>query len=117
VAQLREEIAISPHKAILGEEPSAQRYALRGVAAPEQWNDTFVLLYGNKTGLAAYHEAIDQTAFGSIYLTLDTVNGRKINEYLTNSETPYRLSKKVPFYRHGQVAGYYLVWTPKVLNR
>jgi 4-amino-4-deoxy-L-arabinose transferase-like glycosyltransferase len=117
VAQLREEIAISPHKAILGEEPSAQRYALRGVAAPEQWNDTFVLLYGNKTGLAAYHEAIDQTAFGTIYLTLDTVNGRKINEYLTNSETPYRLSKKVPFYRHGQVAGYYLVWTPKVLNR
>ena len=94
-----------------------QRYALRTVTAPEQWNDTFVLLYGNKTGLAAYHEAIDQTHFGTIYLTLDTVNGRKINEYLTNSETPYRLSEKVPFYRHGQIAGYYLVWTPKVLGR
>jgi uncharacterized membrane protein len=117
IAQLREEIAISPHKAILGEEPSAQRYALRTVTAPEQWNDTFVLLYGHKTGLAAYREAIDQTHFGTIYLTVDTVNGRKINEYLTNSETPYRLSKKVPFYRHGQFAGYYLVWTPKVLNR
>jgi hypothetical protein len=117
VAQLREEIAISPHKAILGEEPSAQRYALRSVTAPEQWNDTFVLLYGNKHGEAAYREAIDQTHFGTIYLTLNTVNGRKINEYLTSSQTPYRLSKKVPFYRHGQYAGNYLVWTPKVLGR
>jgi 4-amino-4-deoxy-L-arabinose transferase-like glycosyltransferase len=117
IAQLREELAIAPHKAILGEEPSAQRYALRTVTAPEQWNDTFVLLYGHKTGLAAYREAIDQSHFGTIYLTLDTVNGRKINEYLTNSVTPYRLSGKVPFYRYGKVAGYYLVWTPKVLNR
>jgi 4-amino-4-deoxy-L-arabinose transferase-like glycosyltransferase len=117
VAQLREEIAISPHKAILGEEPSAQRYALRGAVAPEQWNDTFVLLYGNKKGFEAYREAIDQTHFGTIYLTLNTANGKKINEYLTNSDTPYRLSKKVPFYRHGQLAGNYLVWTPKVLGR
>ena len=117
VAQLREEIAISPHKAILGEEPSAQRYALRTITAPEQWNDTFVLLYGNKKGDAAYREAIDQTHFGTIYLTLNTANGKKINEYLTNSETPYRLSKKVPFYRHGKYAGHYLVWTPKVLRR
>ena len=117
VAQLREEIAISPHKAILGEEPSAQRYALRAVTAPEQWNDTFVLLYDNKKGEAAYRQAIDQTHFGTIYLTLNTVNGKKINEYLTNFETPYRLSKKVPFYRHGQYAGHYLVWTPKVLDR
>jgi 4-amino-4-deoxy-L-arabinose transferase-like glycosyltransferase len=117
VAQLREEIVVSPHKAILGEEPSAQRYALRGAVAPEQWNDTFSLLYGNKTGLAAYHEAIDQTHFGTIYLTLNTANGKKINEYLTNFETPYRLSRKLPFYRHGQLAGNYLVWTPKVLGR
>jgi 4-amino-4-deoxy-L-arabinose transferase-like glycosyltransferase len=117
VTQLREEVAISPHKAILGEEPSAQRYVLRAVTAPEQWNDTFSLLYGNKTGLTAYREAIDQTHFGTIYLTLNTANGKKINEYLTYSETPYRLSKKLPFYRQGQYAGQYLVWTPKVLGR
>jgi len=117
VAQLRQEIAISPHKAILGEEPSAQRYALRGAVAPEQWNDTFVLLYGNKKGIEAYRQAIDQTHFGTIYLTLNTVNGKKINDYLTKSDTPYRLSKQVPFYRHGQWAGNYLVWTPKVLGR
>jgi 4-amino-4-deoxy-L-arabinose transferase-like glycosyltransferase len=117
VAQLREEIALSPLKAILGEEPSAQRYALRTVTAPEQWNDTFSLLYGNKTGLAAYREAIDQTHFGTIYLTLNTPNGKKINDYLTNSQTPYRLSNKIPFYRYGDIAGQYLVWTPKVLSR
>jgi hypothetical protein len=117
IAHLREEIAVSPHKAILGEEPSAQRYALRTVTAPEQWNDTFSLLYGNKTGLAAYREAIDQTHFGTIYLTLNTANGKKINEYLTYSDTPYRLSDKVPFYRHGQYVGHYLMWTPKVLGR
>ena len=117
IAQLREEIAISPHKAILGEEPSAQRYALRTVTAPEQWNDTFSLLYGNKKGLDAYREAIDQTHFGTVYLTLNTANGKKINEYLTYSDTPYRLSEKVPFYRHGQYAGHYLMWTPKVLGR
>lgn len=117
IAQLREELALSPDKAILGEEPSAQRYALRSITAPEQWNDTFVLLYGGKTGDAAYHEAINQSHYGTIYLTLNTVNGKKINEYLTNVETPYRLSKKVPFYRYGQYAGHYLVWTPKVLER
>jgi hypothetical protein len=101
----------------LGEEPSAQRYALRGAVAPEQWNDTFVLLYGNKKGFEAYRQAIDQTHFGTIYLTLNTVNGKKVNDYLTNSDTPYRLSNQVPFYRYGQWAGNYLVWTPKVLGR
>ncbi len=116
IAQLREEVYASPNKAILGEEPSAQRYALRDITAPQQWNDTFALLYGNKTGLAAYREAIDQSHFGTIYLTLNTPNGKKINEYLTFSDTPYRLSDKIPFFRDGQVAGQYLVWTPKVLE-
>ena len=102
---------------ITGEEPSAQRYALRGVTAPEQWDDTFALLYGNKKGFDAYREAIDQTHFGTIYLTLNTPNGKKINDYLTHTQTPYRLSNKVPFYRYGDIAGYYLVWTPKVLGR
>jgi hypothetical protein len=96
---------------------SHPRNALRAVTAPEQWNDTFSLLYGNKKGFEAYREAIDQTHFGTIYLTLNTANGKKINEYLTYSDTPYRLSKKLPFYRHGQHAGQYLVWTPKVLGR
>jgi hypothetical protein len=54
---------------------------------------------------------------GTIYLTLNTPNGKKINDYLTHTETPYRLSNKVPFYRYGDIAGYYLVWTPKVLGR
>jgi hypothetical protein len=65
---------------ITGEEPSAQRYALRGVTAPEQWNDTFALLCGNKKGFDAYREATDQTHFGTIYLALNTPNGKKIND-------------------------------------
>jgi hypothetical protein len=102
---------------ITGEEPFAQRYALRGVTAPEQWDDTFALLCGNNKGFDAYREAIDQTHFGTIYLTLNTPNGKKINDYLTHTQTPYRLSNKVPFYRYEDIAGHYLVWTPKVLGR
>ncbi|GGF95208.1 hypothetical protein GCM10007304_06340 [Rhodococcoides trifolii] len=116
VAQLSVDVARSPGKAILGEEPSAQRYALREETDPAQWNDTFSFLYGGKTGEAAYFEAIDQSHFGTIYLTTDTANGKAINTYLTDTETPYRLSSKVPFYRYGEFAGYYLVWTPKVLG-
>lgn len=48
---------------ITGEEPSAQRYALRGVTAPEQWDDTFALLYGNKKGFDA-REAIAKRISG-----------------------------------------------------
>lgn len=117
VEALREEIAVSPDKAILGEEPSAQRYALRGEIEPILWTDTFALNYGNKVGMPAYREAIDQSHFGTIYLNLNTDNGKQINEYLTTSETPYRLSNRVPFTRYDEFAGYYLVWTPKVLER
>ncbi|MEW2015348.1 glycosyltransferase family 2 protein [Rhodococcus sp. NPDC076796] len=117
VEALREEIAVSPNKAILGEEPSAQRYALRGEVEPILWTDTFSLNYGNKNGMDAYREAIDQSHFGTIYLSLNTDNGRSINQYLTTGDTPYRLSNKVPFTRHGEFAGYYLIWTPKVLAR
>lgn len=117
VTVLRDEIAASPNKAILGEEPSAQRYALRGEVAPILWTDTFSLNYGNKTGMDAYREAVDQSHFGTIYLNLNTENGRQINKYLTSADTPYRLSDKVPFTRNDEFAGYYLVWTPKVLAR
>lgn len=117
LTQLRQELTISPTKAILGEEPSAQRFALRDVTMPTQWNDTFVLLYGGKSGMAAYEEAIRQTHFGTIYLTLNTSNGKKINKYLVEHITPYRLSAKVPFYRRGVQAGEYLIWTPKILQR
>lgn len=117
LTQLKKEIAISPKKAILGEEPSAQRYELRDLVQPSQWHDTFALRYGGKSGMAAYQQAIDQTHFGTIYLTLNTINGKKINRYMVEHVTPYRLSAKVPFYRRGATAGEYLIWTPKVLFR
>lgn len=116
VTQLREDIPRVPGKAVLGEEPSAQRYALRGELEPILWTDTFSFGYSGLTGMDAYRTAIDQSHFGIIYLTLNTPNGERINEYLTTQETPYRLSAKVAFERYGEFAGYYLVWTPKVLE-
>ncbi|MGB3772788.1 MAG: glycosyltransferase family 39 protein [Rhodococcus sp. (in: high G+C Gram-positive bacteria)] len=116
VEQLREDIPRVPGKAVLGEEPSAQRYELRGELAPILWTDTFSFGYDNLTGIEAYEQAIDQSHFGIIYLTLNTANGKLINSYLTSEETPYRLSAKVPFTRYDEFAGYYLVWTPKVLE-
>ncbi|GGG29363.1 hypothetical protein GCM10007304_49000 [Rhodococcoides trifolii] len=116
VEQLRTEIDRSPGKAVLGEEPSAQRYALRGEIDPILWSDTFGFLYGGESGIPAYQTAIDQSHFGTIYLTTNTSNGKLINQYLTDNETPYRLSAKVPFTRYDEFAGYYLVWTPKVLE-
>ena len=75
-----------------------------------------MLYYGNKAGDAAYRQAIDQTHFGTIYLTLNTVNSRKINEYLTNSRRRTGCPKR-SFLPTRTICGDYLVWTPKVLGR
>jgi 4-amino-4-deoxy-L-arabinose transferase-like glycosyltransferase len=111
---LRHNLAIAHGKALLGEEPSAQRYELRTSTAPLQWTDTFSFRYDGKTGQPAYVQAIQQSHFGTIYLTLNTPNGRFINRYLTTTNTPYRLAAKIPSYRHGKRAGLWLLWTPKV---
>lgn len=117
IAQLREDIPRVPGKAVLGEEPSAQRYELRDELAPILWTDTFSFAYDGVTGKNAYLRAIDQSHFGIVYLTLNTANGKIINnDYLTTADTPYRLAAKVAFERYGEFAGYYLVWTPKVLE-
>lgn len=116
VAELRRELQVEPGKAILGEEPSAQRYALRTVTDPDQWTDTYGFSYAGKTGIAAYDEAIDQSHFGIIYLTLNTEIGKEINQYLTDSDSPYRLTAKVPSYRRGEFAGYFLIWMPKAVQ-
>lgn len=113
---LAADLAREPGKAILGEEPAAQRYVLREVTAPEQWTDTFAFYYGGQEGLPAYRQAIDQSHFGVIYLSLTTANGRAINEYLTTADTPYRLSAKAPARLRGEVIGDWLIWTPKVLD-
>ncbi|WP_149359531.1 ArnT family glycosyltransferase [Lolliginicoccus suaedae] len=102
----------APGKVVLGEEPSAQRYALRGTYEPLQWTDTFGFRYGGLTGPAAYFLAIDQSHFGTIYLTTNTPNGRLVQQYLAEGGTPYRYAGAVPFTRRGEDAGQYLVWVP-----
>lgn len=112
---LEADIAAAPGKAILGEEPSAQRYRLASITTPEMWADTFVFYYDGLQGAPAYRRAIDQSHFGTIFLNLNTPNGRLINEYLTTSDTPYRLSAQPSVTIAGDDVGVWLVWTPKVL--
>ena len=108
-------IAMSPGKVVLGEEPSAQRYELMAATTPAMWADTFEFYYAGLQGMPAYRLAIDQSHFGTIYLSLTTSNGRQINDYLTTGQTPYRLSAKVAGQRPGGPAGEWLIWTPSVL--
>lgn len=110
---LRNAIALNPDKAILGEEPSAQRYELRQVVRPTQWNDTFGLKYDGVSGDAAYVAAINQTHFGVIYLSMTTPHGRFVQHYLATNRTPYRLATKVPRYLRGRNVGDWLIYVPR----
>lgn len=109
-------ISASPHKAILGERPSPQRYELRNMVAPSQWNDTFAFSYAGLKGPQAYRKAINQSHFGVIYLSLTTPYGRYVHSYLTKHDTPYQLVAKVPRHLRGDVIGDWLIYTPKVVN-
>jgi len=113
-APLRTAIALNPHKTILGEEPSAQRYELQGVVQPWQWTDTWSFHYDSLSGDAAYAEAINQSHFGVIYLNLKTTHGRWIHSYLTTHSTPYQLLSKPPRYLRGHRIGEWLVYVPRV---
>lgn len=107
-------IALNPNKAILGEEPSPQRYELSGQTSPQQWNDTFAFSYGSMNGEQAYADAINQTHFGTIYLSMTTTYGRWIENYLTTNRTPYRLQAKAPRYLRGRDVGDWLIYVPRV---
>jgi 4-amino-4-deoxy-L-arabinose transferase-like glycosyltransferase len=109
-------ISASQHKAILGERPSPQRYELRNMVAPSQWNDTFAFSYAGLKGPQAYKEAIDQSHFGVIYLSLTTPYGRYVHHYLTTHDTPYQLVAKVPRILRGEVIGEWLIYTPEVVR-
>ena len=108
-------IAASPGKAILGEKPAPERYELRKLVAPTQWNDTYAFRYAGLRDRAAYRQAIDESHFGVIYLSLSTIYGRYVHDYLTNHETPYHLTAKVPRYLRRRIVGDWLVYTPKVV--
>jgi len=110
---LTKALAADPGKPILGESPSPQRYELRAVTLPAQWNDTYEFSYAGLTGKPAYARAIDQGYFGVIYLSITTDYGAYVHNYLTylSHQDTYRLSAKVPRYLRGKVVGDWLVYT------
>jgi cellulose synthase/poly-beta-1,6-N-acetylglucosamine synthase-like glycosyltransferase len=107
-------ISASPHKAILGERPAPQRYELRKLVAPAQWNDTYSFYYAGLRGEQAYKKAIDQSHFGVVYLSMTTTYGRYVHRYLATHDTPYHLTAKVPRYLRGKPVGEWLIYTPKL---
>lgn len=123
ISPLARLIAATPGKPILGDQPAAERYALRSRTNPALWNDTYSFSYDHKSGITAYKEAIDQTSFGVIYLGKQpyagdpsgsaTTNGAFIYRYLTGGHTPYRLVETVNRVLRGQVVGKWFLYIPK----
>ena len=120
-------LPLTPGKPILGEQPSPERYALRGVTAPTQWDDTYSFSYGNNTGDIAYKTAIDQTSFGIIYLAKQpyphnpqggslTPAGEYVYTYLNTGHTPYHLVDTVNRVVRGQIVGHWYVYLPKAVH-
>lgn len=114
---LQADLAKAPGKVVLGEQPAPQRYALRDITAPEQWQDTYRFFYAGKVDRPAFVAAIQQTHFGIIYLNLQTPNGTYLHDYLTRTDTPYTLTAQVNRYQNGDPVGKWLVYTPEVLER
>ena len=116
IPALQRDIALTPGKTILGEQPAPQHYALRATTTPTQWTDTYSFHYANLEGQPAYVDAIQQSHFGVIYLNLNTPNGRFLHNYLTTVVTPYALDSKPNRYFEGRIVGQWLVYLPKVVG-
>jgi hypothetical protein len=116
VPVLRTLIAASPGKTILGDQPSPERYLLRQETQPLQWTDTYSFSYDHKTGMPAYETAIQQSAFGVIYLAVrsNTANGRDLYDYLQSTDTPYKQVAVVNRTLYGEPAGVWVLYMPEV---
>jgi 4-amino-4-deoxy-L-arabinose transferase-like glycosyltransferase len=116
VPVLRTLAAASPGKAILGDQPSAERYLLREDTEPLQWVDTYSFSYAGLSGLPAYEQAIEQSAFGVIYVAVEsnTENGAAVGEYLRRNDTPYRQVTVVERTLYGEPAGVWVLYVPEV---
>jgi hypothetical protein len=106
-------ISVNPSKVILAEEGSAQRYELRKAIKPLQWADTFAFTYGGKSGEPAYEQAIQQSHFGVIYLSMTTRYGKMIHSYLISHSNPYILGSKAPRHLRGNLVGNWLIFVPR----
>jgi 4-amino-4-deoxy-L-arabinose transferase-like glycosyltransferase len=113
---LRTLIQASPGKTILGDQPSPERYLLRQETEPLQWTDTYSFSYDNRTGMPAYEQAIQQSAFGVIYLAVrsNTANGRELYDYLQTTDTPYKQVAVVNRALYGEPAGAWVLYMPEV---
>jgi 4-amino-4-deoxy-L-arabinose transferase-like glycosyltransferase len=113
VKPLAAAIAVNPTKVVLAEEGSAQRYELRKSISPLQWADTFSFTYAGKSGMPAYEEAIQESHFGVIYLSMTTQYGKLIHSYVISHSTPYILGSKAPRYLRGNLVGNWLIFVPR----
>jgi hypothetical protein len=109
-------IDASPGKTILGDQPSPERYLLRQETRPLQWTDTYSFSYDHKTGIPAYETAIQQSAFGVIYLAVrsNTENGRELYNYLRSTDTPYKQVAVINRTLYGEPAGVWVLYMPEV---
>jgi hypothetical protein len=116
IPTLRTLIEASPGKTILGDQPSPERYLLREETEPLQWTDTYSFGYDNHAGMPAYERAIQQTAFGVIYLAVrsNTQNGRELHAYLSSTDTPYKPVAVIDRELYGEPAGQWIVYMPEV---
>jgi 4-amino-4-deoxy-L-arabinose transferase-like glycosyltransferase len=116
VPKLRTLIEASPGKTILGDQPSPERYLLRQETQPLQWTDTYSFSYDNKSGMPAYETAIQQSAFGVIYLAVrsNTANGRALYDYMQSTDTPYKQVAVVNRTLYGEPAGVWVLYMPEV---
>jgi 4-amino-4-deoxy-L-arabinose transferase-like glycosyltransferase len=113
VQPLLQALKASPGKVVLSEQGAAERYLLRNKIGPNQWADTYSFPYDHKSRMPAYLEAIQQSHFGVISLSLTTTYGKEIYKYLITNSTPYILGTKVPRYFRGALVGSWLVFVPR----
>lgn len=119
VSLLRVTLAKNPDRPILGEKPSAERYALRDVVAPRQWRDTYSFSYAGLSGAEAYRQAIRDHYFGVIYLNFSTPHANAIVNSLGKNQGRdhyYHLNAIVPRYLNGTRAGDWLIWSPQPVH-
>jgi 4-amino-4-deoxy-L-arabinose transferase-like glycosyltransferase len=116
VKVLRTLVAANPGRPIMGEKSSPQRYELREITDPKQWNDTYQFSHAGLSGAAALRSAVQDHYFGVIYLSFSTPNANVIADNLGSAQVNghyYNLLAKVPRYVRGERAGDWLVWAPQ----
>lgn len=83
-----------------------------GRSRPSSGKDTYYFTYGELSGQAAYERAIDDQAFGLIYLTGRTPSGQALQQYLGAHPDSYDLVETVPYRLESGEAGAWTLYAP-----